>query len=49
MLEELVQRWSGCSAGKEARFLNKLRRLLGKTSEENRKLILYLAQKIASR
>jgi transcriptional regulator with XRE-family HTH domain len=35
------------NAGKEARFLNKLRRLLGKTSEENRMLILYLAQKIA--
>jgi len=37
------------SAGKEARFLNKLRRLFGKTSQENRKLILYMAQKIARR
>lgn len=35
------------NVGKEARFLNKLRRLLGKTSEENRMLILYIAQKIA--
>lgn len=37
------------NAGKEARFLNKLHRLLGKTSEENRKLILFVAQKIARR
>jgi transcriptional regulator with XRE-family HTH domain len=35
------------NAGKDARFLNKLLRLLGKTSEENRMLILYIAQKIA--
>lgn len=37
------------SAGKEARFLNRLRSLLGKTSEENRKLVLYMAQKVARR
>lgn len=35
------------STGKDARFLNKLRRLLAKTEEENRKLILYMAQKMA--
>lgn len=29
---------------KEARFLNKLRRLLGKTEEGDRKLILHMAQ-----
>jgi transcriptional regulator with XRE-family HTH domain len=37
------------SAGKEARFLNKLRRLLGKVEEEDRKLILYMTQKMANR
>jgi transcriptional regulator with XRE-family HTH domain len=37
------------SAGKEARFLNKLRRLLSKVEEEDRKLILYMAQKMANR
>lgn len=37
------------SAGKDARFLNKLRRLLSKTDEGNRKLILYMAQKMAHR
>jgi len=35
------------STGKDARFLNKLRRLLSKTAEEDRKLILYMAQKMA--
>ena len=35
------------STGKEARYLNKLRRLLAKTEEENRKLIMYMAQKMA--
>ncbi len=34
------------TSGKEARFLNKLRRLLGKADEEDRKLILYMAQKM---
>ena len=37
------------SAGKDARYLNKLRRLLSKTEEEDRKLILYVAQKMANR
>ena len=37
------------SSGKDARFLNKLRRLLSKTDEGNRKLILYMAQKMANR
>src|SRR5690349_24441661 len=35
------------SSGKDARYLGKLRRLLGKTEEGNRKLILYMAQKMA--
>src|SRR6202051_505421 len=37
------------SAGKEARYLNKLRRLLGKTEEGDRKLLLHMAQKMANR
>jgi transcriptional regulator with XRE-family HTH domain len=37
------------SSGKDARFLKKLRRLLGKANEEDRKLILHLAQKLARR
>jgi transcriptional regulator with XRE-family HTH domain len=37
------------SSGKDARFLNKLRRLLGKANEQNRKLILHMAQKMALR
>jgi hypothetical protein len=36
----------GCT-GKDARYLGKLRRLLAKTEEGNRKLILYMAQKMA--
>src|SRR5205823_1754802 len=35
------------SAGKDARYLSKLRRVLAKTEEGNRKLILYMAQKMA--
>jgi transcriptional regulator with XRE-family HTH domain len=35
------------SSGKDARFLSKLRRLLGKAEEADRKLVLYLAQKMA--
>ena len=35
------------SVGKDARYLSKLRRLLAKTEEGNRKLILYMAQKMA--
>ncbi len=37
------------SSGRDARFLSKLRRLLGKSSDEDRKLILHMAQKMASR
>jgi transcriptional regulator with XRE-family HTH domain len=37
------------SAGKDARYLNKLRRLLGKSDEEHRKLVLLMAQKLARR
>jgi transcriptional regulator with XRE-family HTH domain len=37
------------SAGKEARYLNKLRRLLSKADDEDRKLLLYMAQKMANR
>ncbi len=37
------------STGKEARYLNKLRRLLGRTEESDRKLLLYMAQKMANR
>jgi len=37
------------STGKEARYLNKFRRLLGKTEESDRKLLLYMAQKLANR
>src|ERR1700674_2142648 len=33
--------------GKDARFLGKLRRLLGKAEEADRRLLLYLAQKMA--
>jgi len=35
------------SSGKDARFLSKLRRLLGKADVADRKLLLYLAQKMA--
>ena len=37
------------STGKEARYLNKFRRLLSKTAESDRKLLLYMAQKMANR
>jgi len=37
------------STGKDARFLNKLRRVLSKTDEEDRKLVLHMAQKVARR
>jgi hypothetical protein len=39
--------WGG--AGKDARFLNKLRRLLSKSEEGDRKLLLHMAQKMARR
>ena len=35
------------SSGKDAKFLNRLRRLLGKANEQDRKLILYTLQKMA--
>jgi len=37
------------STGKEARYLNKLRRLLGKAAEDDRKLVMQMAQKMANR
>jgi len=37
------------SSGKDARFLSKLRRLLGKSREEDRKLLLHMAQKMVRR
>jgi transcriptional regulator with XRE-family HTH domain len=37
------------SSGKDARYLNKLRRLLGKADEGDRKLIFHMAQKMANR
>lgn len=37
------------SAGKDARFLNRFRRILGKVDEGDRKLIFFLAQKMARR
>jgi transcriptional regulator with XRE-family HTH domain len=37
------------STGKDARFLNKLRRLLSKADETDRKLVLHMAQKMARR
>jgi transcriptional regulator with XRE-family HTH domain len=35
------------ASGKDAKFLNKLRRLLGKATEDDRKLLLYTLQKMA--
>jgi transcriptional regulator with XRE-family HTH domain len=37
------------SSGKDARYLNKLRRLLGKTDGEKRQLLLHMTQKMATR
>ena len=37
------------SAGKEARFLNRFRRLLGKVQDGDRQLLLHLARKMAGR
>ena len=37
------------SSGKDSRYLGKLRRLLAKTEEADRKLLLYMAQKMAKR
>jgi len=37
------------SSGKEARYLTKFRRLMGRMEEGDRKLLLYMAQKMAVR
>jgi transcriptional regulator with XRE-family HTH domain len=37
------------SSGKEARFLGRLRHLLGRIDESDRRLLLYMAQKMAHR
>ena len=37
------------SSGKDARFLSKLRRVLGKTNEQDRRLLLQMTQKMALR
>ena len=37
------------SSGKDARLLNKFRRVLTKANEEDRKLVMYMAQKMARR
>ena len=37
------------SSGKEARYLTKLRRLLGRLEEGDRKLVLHMAQKMSAR
>lgn len=39
--------WGG--SGADARYLNKLRKLLSKTDQEGRKLLMFMAQKMASR
>jgi len=37
------------NTGKDARYLNKLRRLLGKADDNDRKLVMHMAQKMARR
>jgi transcriptional regulator with XRE-family HTH domain len=37
------------NVGKEARLLNKFRRLMGRIEEGDRRLLLYMAQKMATR
>jgi transcriptional regulator with XRE-family HTH domain len=37
------------NSGKNARYLNKLRRVLSKTAEEDRKLVMFMVQKMALR
>ncbi len=37
------------SSGKEARFLSRLRRVLGKLDESDRRLLFYMAQKMTRR
>jgi len=36
-------------AGKDARFLNRLRRVLGRLQDPDRRLVFFLAQKMANR
>ena len=38
-----------CNSGKDARYLNKLRRVLSKTDEEHRNLVMFMVQKMALR
>ena len=42
-----VNAWG--NSGKDARFLSKLRRLLSKTKEDDRKLVLYMTEKMTKR
>ncbi|SRR6266566_541101 len=37
------------SSGKDARYLNKLRRVLSKTDKEHRNLVMFMVQKMAHR
>jgi hypothetical protein len=37
------------STGKDARYLNQLRRVSSKTADEHRKLVMHMAQKMARR
>jgi transcriptional regulator with XRE-family HTH domain len=37
------------STGKDARYLSKLRRVLGKSADEDRKLVMHMAQKMVRR
>lgn len=37
------------ASGKQARYLNKLRRILGKIEEPDRRLLLFVAQKLSAR
>jgi len=37
------------SSGKDAQFMSKLRRALGKANEDDRKLVMHMAQKMAHR
>jgi transcriptional regulator with XRE-family HTH domain len=53
-LPDLLKRKSSAdiawgSSGKDARYLNKLRRLLGKSDDDHRKLVMLMAQKMARR
>jgi len=48
-LEQKSDNTSWGSSGKDARFLDKLRRVLSKTTEQDRRLLLYMAQKMVRR